>query len=643
MVDLVRYDAANIGTLYGSDDRSLAEKYGKQIAPFFRLEISDQSEEVLFSAETSVYEGNYDLNGLIISEVAWDENDCQASSMTLKVENIDVRLQDSRLFAEGNTADLWMGYDGFQPDYMGRGIVTEIEQNFPNRGIPSLNITLYDVAYFMMEEGKAEIVPEGTAWFERRAQQDSSSNNTGTTSVSRNIRDTPRGRDRANAGGRTVGGQPVAPQQTVAGAGDNVSGLDMGQTPSPYAVADAPPPESGTNNTTRTTSWQRAKIPRRRRKSGKVWRELRDDEIVEKIFWSYGIVPYTEASNQRTRGRLETQEEANARAQAQQQRRTQDNAIRDTIAARDRDRRIEQEEGLPRRAPTRTVERNLPDVDMPITPVTMSVAEPTTPVADAERQRTGGRKVVQKSGTSDWEFIKKLAKSHGYIVFVFFHYESKRWIGYWGPPQNVPPHTSYEFQYNAGDDTTLGNVKPRVSMRGQKTEIDLSFVDPRAGKEQRVRVSMDSINPYSSEFRGPDGPAAIPEPIGNGPQVTLTIHGQRVQTIANRPFTSMDDARRWLMAFWFRHATEFCQVEGDTIIGLPEMRARQKHQITGIGRTSGDFFITKATHSMKPGSVYQSKFSGYRVVDFLAAPVTPTSNLMTVDSNDLGQSEPEVV
>ncbi len=631
MVDLVRYDAAEIGTLYQHDDRSLAEKYGNQIAPFFRVEISDQSDQVLFSAESSVHEGSYDLEGLIISEVTWDENDCQASAMTLKVQNPDLRLHDSRLFAEGNSVDLWMGYDGFTPDYMGRAIITELEPEFPSSGIPAINVTLYDIAYFMMEEARAEIVPEGTAWFERHTQTNSQSTQRQQRVGGTHVAGTPEERDQRNRQG-TVSGQPPAPSVTVAGTQQPAS-LDLGNRPARSVVLDEPSSSSNVGNTARTTNWRQARIPRRRRNSGKVWRELRDDEIVEKIFWSYGVVPYTEATNQRARGTNRTVENEL----------TEINSSHISNDPGEQARRLQREEelGLTRRTPGQTVADDLPELNLQgLETIEARLFAQTT--TSQRQERTGGRRVVQKSGTSDWEFIKKLAKAHGHIVFVFFHYESKRWIGYWGPPQNVPQDVAYTFQYNAGDASSLGKVKPRISMRGQKTEIDLSFVDPRSGREQRLRVSMDSVNPYSPEFRGPDGPATIPEPLGNGPEVTLTIHGQRVQTIANRPFTDMDDARRWLMAFWYRHATDFCQIEGDTIIGLPEMRARQKHSIDGIGRVSGNFFITKSTHSMKSRSIYTSTFSGYRVVDFMEAPVTPDSNLLTVDSNALGEMVPEV-
>ena len=57
------YRAAQIGILFQQDDRNLVEKYGHTAAPFFRLEISDQADQIIFSAESQLQNGAYDLNG----------------------------------------------------------------------------------------------------------------------------------------------------------------------------------------------------------------------------------------------------------------------------------------------------------------------------------------------------------------------------------------------------------------------------------------------------------------------------------------------------------------------------------------------------------------------------------------------------
>lgn len=620
------YPASQIGTLYRRDERTLTEKYGKFGGPYFMLEISDQQDNVLFSAESHAVDGNYDLDGLIVSDVQWDENDCQSDMMTLTVNNVDMEIHDSRLFAEGNSIDLWMGYDGHQPEYMGRGIVVTVEPEFSRDGIPKLSITCYDIAHFMMEEGKAEIQTEGTAWFERHSvPADGDGNDPNPAILTNHLSDNDSEIAQRDAEARAAGAAPGSiPSASVSGAAPNT---DIGNTA--ISVIDTPdsPPTESTAQPRNRTSIRQARPNRRRRNRGKVWRNLRDDEIVAAIFESYGIVPYVEATNQRARARRET-------TTIQGEDTIITNNRRDTTRQRDNDQRdAERLNAPPGTVPASTVDGANNTDDIHNEEIRAIVIE------GEERQvttETGGRRLVQKAGTSDWDFIKKLAKNHANIVFVFYDYNSNQWIGYWGSPNNVPQHVSYTFDYNNGDDTTLGSFKPKISMRGQKTEIDLIYTDPVVRRQQRLRVSMENISNYTQEFRGPDATSVIDEPIGNGPEVVLSIHGQRVAVTANRRFTSMDDAKRWLMSFWYRHASEFCEAEGDCVIGIPEIRCRHRHTIRGFGRYDGKYFFTKTSHKMGSGNVYSTSFSMYRLSDMLEGVPDQETSGTSVESNDMG-------
>lgn len=642
---MTTYRAAEIGTIYQHDDRSLRDKYNQLGAPFFRIQISDQSERILFSAESAASDGNYDLNGLIVSDVEWDENDCEADMMSLTVQNPDLIIQDSRLFAEGNNIDLWMGYDGMQPDFMGRGSIVEMEPTFPSGTIPTIKVIAYDISYFMMEEGRTEIVPEGTSWWEQRrtAPQSTAGGNNSQTGNQGNATEAS-----SETQTRTEQRQGTGPQSGAALTNTQFNNADPSRRPGAEQTEIRPG-----RQTTGTTStqparprfqWRRVTQPRRRRRSGKVWRNMRDSEIVAAIFQSYGVVPYIEATSESRRssitrvvteslageptepstgGQSGTNDTPGGGDRNATPALTQDNSdnagpalTNDEVNARDPFARL----GLNR---LRIIEREI---------------DPENNVMHTTVRGSRPRTVVQKSGTSDWEFIKKLAKQRGYIVFTFFDFSSRRWIGYWGPPNNVPQGKSYKFSYGQGDESTIESISPKISVRNQKTEIDLMYVDPRSNREQRLRVSMDQLSRYSPEFRGPDGNGTIDEPLGTGPQVTLTINGQRTQVLANRRFTDINDARRWLMAFWIRHAADFCTAEGKTIIGLPEMRARQVHEIIGIGRVSGGYFITKATHKMGAGQFYSVSFASYRIVDMIFSEAESESELVSVESHTLGEA-----
>lgn len=643
------YPARRIGRLFRRDDRDISEKYGEMIAPFFRIEISGQDQRTLFSAEANARDGGYDLNGLIVSSVEWEENDCQASMMKLTIENIDMRLHDSRMFTEGNSVDLWMGYDGRQPDYMGRAIITAIEPEFSADAIPKLSVTGYDISHFMMEEGRAEVQAEGTKWWERHRSNPTPANpEQRQQTFLRQQAETPAARDsRRRDRERELVAAGVSQEQARILAASIVPDTPLSESgaravDSPVTNVTVNLPNNQRPNTPRSrTTLRQARVPRRRNNRGKVWRNLRDNEIADAIFQSYGIVPYTEAIGADARSRTitrevrsnvpivldnipDTDEQARARALL---------AVAQGIELNSENRRLAfGGTSVDREGPRLGLERREIRAVQQTGETTLQVTE-----------EVGGRRVVQKAGTTDWEFLKKLAKNHGFIMFVFYYYETGTWIGYWGSPHNVPQHVQYNFHYNYREMTTLKSFRPRISTRGQKTEIDMVFTDPATRKRQRLRVAMENISRYSPEFRGPDSTALLDEPLGSGPEVTLTIHGRRTSVQADRNFRNIDDARRWLMSFWYNHASEFCEAEGEFIQGIPEIHCRHKHQFDGLTRFDGIYFLTQVSHKMSPGAMYTTSYSGYLMVDMLFNEPEQENGMMTVESENMGQLSPQTL
>jgi len=730
------YDAAEIGTRYHDDDRSISEKYGRQIAPYFQVDISDKDDTLIMSSGTVAKTGGYDLNGLIINDVQMEEDIEGADAINITINNPRVDLQNSPLFEIGNNIDLYMGYDGRSPFYMMRGIIVEVQPEFPADTIPTIKIKAYDKSYFMMEEGKAEIVPEGSSWWERRTQASvaptplnptiSYNNAHGNTAPSENDLAHI---DRVNTLAEEQG-EPVR-MRTVGALTALDSDQDLtrivvegGQVRTPAGVEDDPNVNfdaaqqalGRTQQAQTQQGWQRQQFGRRSRQAGKVWRGKTDSEIVAAIFQSYDIVPYVEATSEHRRvytgrnrpvdpnsgsssdrtGRPSrgSPESIDDISEAELQR-IEDAAGPDESLENARERLASESAAgdptLPAPpggdyASNRTAELGDADRAESATPyVNMLNVRPVDFTGEANqliddsssitRGRNAGagftdyqwtddyryrnvlaerwaeqtppqttretrqREVTQRAGTTDWDFIMKLAKQHGFIVFVFFHIESHEWIGYWGPEDNVPQFRKYTFRYNAGDETTLGTVRPNLSAKNQSTEIDLIYVDPVNGRENRLRVALDNLNENMEELSVPGEMTERRDPIGNGPEVILRIHGERVRVNADRRFTSADDARVWLMSFWLEHARDFYFIEGDTIVGIPEMRAREYHVLEGFGRYSGEFFITQSRHGMSPGQGYRTSFVGRAKSPFREGDEQGDDMLVT-DQTVLGESQP---
>jgi len=701
------FAAAEISSLYRDDDRSIAEKYGHLCAPYFKIEISDKDDNILFSADSLLERGGFDLNGLIINDVSFEEDIDGASCVSITVNDPNVELLDNHLFDIGNNIDVWFGYDGRASFYMGRGIIVESAPNLPATEMPTIRITAYDILYFLMEEGKGEIVPEGSAWWERtqirrtgRLPLDEPANDSYEDTLSEEEVE-----ERIADNYRTQAADPDSYlQQLQTGMEAEEEGIDRSTTVIHGVTIPGDDVPVAPSRIQTTTGWQQQRLGRRRRQAGKVWRNLTDAEIVAKIFLSYGITPYVEATDERVRrvsarnrpstrdsfdstlsvtqryGERDSIDSSESRGLTEEQiRRLEmeaepdesleearerigdgindwettgtdfDGAIDDLLNS-DSMRDLEGGNaynafyrpgvGSGHLANLRENEYGELVEDDAIVPdaVIMEVQTPpddTPPQMPTRTGEGGDRTVTQKSGSTDWEFIKELADKHGFIVFVFFHIESRRWIGYWGPEKNVPQYRQYIFRYNDGDWSTLGNVRPNVSAKGQATEIDLIFTDPVSRRENRLRVAMDNVNSYTSEFRGDGGPNSIPDPLGDGPEVTLAVHGQRIHVNANHRFTSAEDARIWLMAYWVKHAEDFALIDGNTIVGIPELRAREHHQFLGIGRRySGKYFVTQARHMMSPNTMYTTEFTARR--SSTLQPGDDNTEALTVDQREIG-------
>ena len=163
------FRADRIHTRILDDPRDPIQKYGQFAAPFFHVDISAPDGSVLYSGSGYRDErGTYKLQGLLIHSASYEFTVDGSNTLTITATNPDNQLQDTNIFRHHNNVDLWFGYDGHSPIYMGRGIMVEIEPNFSSGGEPTIRATCYDISYFMMEEGRAEIVPEGSTWWELR-------------------------------------------------------------------------------------------------------------------------------------------------------------------------------------------------------------------------------------------------------------------------------------------------------------------------------------------------------------------------------------------------------------------------------------------------------------------------------------------
>jgi len=222
---------------------------------------------------------------------------------------------------------------------------------------------------------------------------------------------------------------------------------------------------------------------------------------------------------------------------------------------------------------------------------------------------------TRKKGTNRWEFLRRLAKLHDFVVQVYWDTEQRAWIGYFGPPDAQGQEERRRFVYGTGEaDATLLEFSPRTSISSQTTELEVSWTDPKTRKLHRVTVKVRSKEAERTGFNAAIGLERLQEKIPNGPAVTVTTHGQREEAVAGLAFRSTAEAKRWAAAWYSAREREFVSGSG-VIVGSPDLRRGQIHDFEGLGpRYSGDWVLRRVVHKQQARSLYEVRFDARKRV-----------------------------
>lgn len=230
-----------------------------------------------------------------------------------------------------------------------------------------------------------------------------------------------------------------------------------------------------------------------------------------------------------------------------------------------------------------------------------------------------GRAVVQKAGMSDYEFVVALANFLG-LVFWVDAPNPLEWTlhaidpGEKGDKLNVQDKT-YTFRYDAGNFTTLLDFEPEYALTESITKLRLKYRDPKSGKLIEEEIDEDADAPdVKSEGKADEPPIADPHTTGGA--IKIFFGNYSISTIANKTFQSAAEARLWALAWFRRNRENFIEGRGTTI-GVESLRARQTHNLSGLGASlDGAYYFSRVRHT------FDATSNGY-TCDFHARKVIP--------------------
>lgn len=115
-------------------------KYLRWLTPVFVVKVNGKNVSALLEE--------------FLREVSYETAEGLADQVSLSVDNPNHLFTDSRVFAEGNELDLWLGYwtaDQLLLPYCGKFVITNQDPDFPEAAAPSFTVRALDPLYRLMD------------------------------------------------------------------------------------------------------------------------------------------------------------------------------------------------------------------------------------------------------------------------------------------------------------------------------------------------------------------------------------------------------------------------------------------------------------------------------------------------------------
>jgi len=220
----------------------------------------------------------------------------------------------------------------------------------------------------------------------------------------------------------------------------------------------------------------------------------------------------------------------------------------------------------------------------------------------------GPKKIIQKTGMTDYELIKGISNTIGYVFWVDGDKDGK-WTLHFKDPEKLEEagvqEKKYTFKYNFGDSGTLLSFRPEVLIKGAKTKIFVKTKDPETGKILKAEFEEEESSPELGSEGEQD--KEVDDSYKSGNSIKLYLNDFAFDVVTSKKFKVEAELIHWAQQWFRRMRDNFVLAQGKTV-GLENMLARQTHALEGISTSyDGDYYFTKVRHRFDP--------SGY-VVDF---------------------------
>lgn len=229
---------------------------------------------------------------------------------------------------------------------------------------------------------------------------------------------------------------------------------------------------------------------------------------------------------------------------------------------------------------------------------------PDTPTRDRGR--------VKEKGTTDWEFLRRLAYANGHgDPWVRWDPSSRRSVLYWRRTRLTDQEeiaTFRLFPALASEASTLLSFDASYSLQGAPSAVEVLGWDAVKDEPVRVRVTMDPSGQVSLLYKGP-GARQVPQKIKSGTQLQVATlqesgDGERPELLAveGGPLQDAEAIGSWARRYLETRNRGFTTAEAETV-GYERAWIGQVHRFEGVPEEfAGAYEVTAVRHRIQGGA-----------------------------------------
>ena len=208
--------------------------------------------------------------------------------------------------------------------------------------------------------------------------------------------------------------------------------------------------------------------------------------------------------------------------------------------------------------------------------------------------------------TSYWEFCTKLADRSNYHVWVDWDSNAFGWVLHFRKKEEKFTN-GYDLEYSKSGSGTLLSFDPNEDLMSQVTDVEVVSFDKSLKKLSWQSISETTTN---DDFKVKANSSGFKDPYGA--RVKFRIGGRTIQTIRSVPFRTKKEATEFAKQHMVDRQNDYITARGTTV-GLENLRPRQIHKLSGIGRYSGNYKLIQTSHKIINSDIYTTDFVAYRL------------------------------